>query len=211
MGINNDDMDDGIVYLLTNPAMPNLVKIGMTTRNEVHIRMAELYSTGVPLPFSCEYAGRVNDVKQVERALHQAFQPNRVNPAREFFEIDLEQAMPILKLLSVEDCTPQVSDELDKVDTVSKKAGQDFKRKRRPTFNFSEMGISPGTELLSNDGQHSCTVVDDRLVNYEGQVQSFTSATQKMLGLDYRVAPNFYWYLDGKQLRDIYNERYPHE
>ena len=44
-------MEEGIVYLLTNPSMPSLVKIGMTTRNEVHVRMGELYSTGVPLPF----------------------------------------------------------------------------------------------------------------------------------------------------------------
>lgn len=28
-------MEEGIVYILTNPAMPNLVKIGMTTRQEV--------------------------------------------------------------------------------------------------------------------------------------------------------------------------------
>lgn len=204
-------MEEGIVYLLTNPSMPSLVKIGMTTRNEVHARMGELYSTGVPLPFTCEYAGRVKDVKQVERALHQAFQPSRVNPAREFFEIDVEQALPILRLLSLEDCTPQVNGELDKVDLVSKNAEQEYKRKRRPTFNFYEMGINAGTELLSADGEHTCLVVDERQVEYQGIVQSFTAATQKMLGLDYRVAPNFYWYLNGVQLRDIYNERYPHE
>ena len=49
-------MKDGIVYVLTNPAFPNLVKIGITTRDEVQVRMAELYTTGVPLPFKCVYA-----------------------------------------------------------------------------------------------------------------------------------------------------------
>ena len=46
---------EGSVYVLTNPAMPNMVKIGKTTR-DVELRLADLYSTGVPLPFECEYA-----------------------------------------------------------------------------------------------------------------------------------------------------------
>ena len=41
---------EGIVYVLKNPAFTNLVKIGITTRDEVHVRMSELYTTGVPLP-----------------------------------------------------------------------------------------------------------------------------------------------------------------
>ena len=49
-------MKDGIVFVLKNPAFPNLVKIGITTREEVEIRMSELYTTGVPLPFECVYA-----------------------------------------------------------------------------------------------------------------------------------------------------------
>ena len=52
---------EGSVCVLTNPAMPNMVKIGKTTRN-VELRLADLYSTGVPLPFECEYAAKVKDV-----------------------------------------------------------------------------------------------------------------------------------------------------
>ena len=48
---------EGSVYVLTNPAMPNMVKIGKTTR-DVELRLADLYSTGVPLHFECEYALR---------------------------------------------------------------------------------------------------------------------------------------------------------
>lgn len=51
-------MEEGIVYVLKNPAMPGLVKIGITTRAEVHIRMTELYTTGVPLPFECSFAAK---------------------------------------------------------------------------------------------------------------------------------------------------------
>ena len=43
-------MSEGTVYVLTNPAMPGMVKIGKTTRDVTH-RLKDLYSTGVPLPF----------------------------------------------------------------------------------------------------------------------------------------------------------------
>lgn len=39
-----------IVYVLTNEAMPGLVKIGRTN-NELAARIRALYSTSVPLPF----------------------------------------------------------------------------------------------------------------------------------------------------------------
>ena len=45
-----------IVYVLTNPAMPGLLKIGSTTQEEVDTRMKQLYSTGVPVPFDCAIA-----------------------------------------------------------------------------------------------------------------------------------------------------------
>ena len=73
-------MKDGIVYVLKNPAFPNLVKIGITTREEVEIRMSELYTTGVPLPFECVYAGKVGNPKTVETALNHAFSNSRINP-----------------------------------------------------------------------------------------------------------------------------------
>ena len=52
-------MEYGIVYLLTNPVMPGLVKIGMTTQEDIDKRMKELYTTGVPVPFECQFACKV--------------------------------------------------------------------------------------------------------------------------------------------------------
>ena len=40
--------------------MPGIVKIGKTTYG-MGARLNELYSTGVPLPFECAYAARVDD------------------------------------------------------------------------------------------------------------------------------------------------------
>ena len=105
---------ESTVYVLTNPAMPNIVKIGKTTRN-VELRLADLYSTGVPLPFECEYAAKVKDVDKTEKAFHTAFEPSRVNPRREFFNINPEQAIAVLELMAMEDVTPNVQKEAKKM------------------------------------------------------------------------------------------------
>ena len=80
-------MNEGIVYVLTNPAMPKLVKIGKTGRG-VETRLNDLYTTGVPLPFECAYAARVEDMDKVEKAFHNAFGQYRVNPRREFLRLN---------------------------------------------------------------------------------------------------------------------------
>ena len=43
----------GIVYVLTNAAMPGLVKIGKTAQKDLNKRLEQLYGTGVPVPFDC--------------------------------------------------------------------------------------------------------------------------------------------------------------
>ena len=64
--------------------MPNLVKISKMTK-DVELKLADLYSISVPLPFECEYAAKVKDVDKNEKVFLIAFSSNRVNPKREFF------------------------------------------------------------------------------------------------------------------------------
>ena len=45
--------------------MPGLVKIGMTTQEDIDKRMKELYTTGVPVPFEC---GVINPDEPAEPA-----------------------------------------------------------------------------------------------------------------------------------------------
>ena len=63
-------MNEGIVYVLTNPAMPKLVKIGKTGLG-VETRLNDLYITGLPLPFECAYAARVGGHGQGGESLPQ--------------------------------------------------------------------------------------------------------------------------------------------
>jgi hypothetical protein len=201
-------MKDGIVYVLTNPAFPNLVKIGITTRDEVQVRMAELYTTGVPLPFKCVYAGKVDDPKKVEGALHHAFSNTRVNPSREFFDIDESQAIAVLKLISNEEITPIISDELDKVDEISKKAGKKYSRSKRPSQNFVEMGIAIGETLTTADGLITCKIAEEKKVEYEGEIMSLTRLTKKLKDVEYAPQPGLHWFYNGKSVKELYDETY---
>jgi hypothetical protein len=198
----------GIVYILTNPSIPNMIKIGMTTHEDVKMRMAQIYTTGVPLPFECVYAAKVANHDKVEKALHIAFGPDRVNPKREFFEIEPSQAIAIIKLMEIEDVTPKVAQEKEQVDEIDREAGEAYAKKKRPNLNFSEMGIPVGSELVSVANGEVITVAGDRAVNFRGEETSLTNATRIILGNGYHVAPGPYWTYNGKKIRDIYNETY---
>jgi hypothetical protein len=199
-----------IVYVLTNPAMPGLVKIGITGQDEdAAKRISQLYTSGVPVPFKLEFACRVPNASGVERALHTAFAPNRVNPRRELFEIEPDQAIAILRLLHVEDATNELASQPSDVDTQSLAAGEQLRRSRRPNMNFSEMGIPVGSTLICvDDGITTVTVMDAKKVRFGDDELSLTAATQRLLGLDYAVQPSPHWTFEGKSLHDIYNETY---
>jgi len=197
----------GIVYVLTNPAMPGLVKIGKTSRNTVEIRLQELYSTGVPVPFECAYAAMIKDESAVEKAFHQAFGPYRINAKREFFQIEPDQAIALLRLMAEKDVTPEIQQEADEVDVETKSASTKLKA-RRPNLNFVEMGIPIGSTINFIDTNESATIVTERKVEYEGEHISLTALTRKLLSNEHDVAPAPYWYFQGKVLRELYNETY---
>jgi len=199
----------GIVYVITNPAMPGLVKIGRTAYEDAKMRMKELFSTGVPMEFQLAYACKVVETEKVEKALHIAFAPNRVHLKREFFQIDPGQAIAILQLLHTEEVTIEVAT-LTGIDGPTTSDGDEQFGQRRPNLNFQEMQIPVGSTLDSVvEATANSTVIGPRKVNFQGADMSLTAATRKVLGLPYSVAPGPYWKFNGSLIRDIYNETYP--
>lgn len=202
----------GIVYVLTNSVMPGLVKIGMTTRGNIDARMKELYSTGVPVPFDCVYACevKVSDCAKIEKALHKAFEPNRINANREFFRIDATQATAIFELFDRKDITSEVTAEIENDLTVEDKAASEkIKSARRPPLNYREMGINTGAKLtFVKDSSVQVAISEDKKVSYNGEELSLTAVTKKLLGITHALQPTAYWEYEGKNLRDIYDETY---
>lgn len=84
-------MSKGYVYILSNEAMPGLLKIGKTTR-DVNGRANELYQTGVPTPFKVEAQFATPDCDSLEARVHESLGEFRLSPSREFFRVDLSRA-----------------------------------------------------------------------------------------------------------------------
>ena len=204
--------DNEIVYVLTNPAMPGLTKIGKTRQEDVETRLGQLYTSGVPVPFECAYACKVKDCTKVEEAFHLAFGNTRVNPKREFFKVEPERVIAVLKLLAVEEVTPQVEKELTEgLDSTDKESRENLERVRRPIMNFKAMGIPVGAILSYREGNATVTVVDERHVNYNGRVCFLTAVTKELMGLDTSIQPAPYWLYEGKTLKKIYDETFADE
>ncbi len=198
-----------IVYVLTNPAMPGLVKIGWTTQEDANVRISQLYSTGVPVPFTLEFACKVSNAIEVERALHIAFSPNRINPRREFFKIDPEQAIAILRLLHTEDATIEVEQQPIDLDQESLAAAEQLKP-RRPNLSFVDMGIPIGSTLQCVENDATVMVIGPRKVRIDHEDLSLTEATRRVLNLESPTDPTPKWTFNGRRLREIYNETYPY-
>ena len=120
----------GYVYIASNPSyQENLVKIGSS--NKPNIRMKQLYSTGVPEPFSIVYLLRCydNTHEKVEKEIHDKFDSCRTNPRREFFFLPRRQMEELREVLEDQD-GDLVDEEASPIDEeiadVSQDGGDDF-------------------------------------------------------------------------------------
>lgn len=203
------EIENNIVYVLSNPAMPGLVKIGKTNSQDIKTRMSQLYTTGVPLPFDCEYACKVKDCTQVEKAFHNAFGNIRINDKREFFEIEPERVIAVLELLALEDVSPEISKELlQDISPSEQESSNKMKQNRRKISNFHEMGIPNGSILHYINGDEEVEVISERKVKYNGEIISLTAITKKLLDITRPLQPSPYWTFKGKKLKEIYEETY---
>lgn len=180
--------------------MPGYVKVGRTSTN-LEQRIRELNSsTSIPLSFTAFYACTVKNAQFVEHQLHDAFDDNRVNPRREFFNIAPERVVAALKLAEIENITPRK----DFVETKEDQKALNEARERRSKFNFKMVDIPLGAELVfSRDENIKATVIDINStdsIELNGKKTSLSKSAQKILGYNYPVAGTDYWMYDGETL-----------
>lgn len=207
-----------IIYVLRNLGMPGLLKIGRTDRDDPARRMEELYTTGVPFPFECVKAIEVKATKNLEKVLHRAFHPYRVNPGREFFRLDEDQVVAILESWPdgrdvTEPTNAKSDEEVPKEDVAARERER---KRRRPNLDFSDLDIQEGEPLVftnpSGDRLEAieAIVVGPKKVRFEDEEMFLTRATNRALGNDDRepIRPAPYWSYEGKLLSDLYEEVY---
>jgi hypothetical protein len=87
-----------IIYIMSNPTFPGLLKIGYTGK-DIEIRRKDLSShTGVPTPFKVEFVYKLHARgEEMERELHKCLKEYRTSNQREFFDIPLKEAINTVK------------------------------------------------------------------------------------------------------------------
>jgi hypothetical protein len=89
----SDDPNAGWIYILSTRELPNLLKVGVTTRT-VQDRVKEINAaTGVAIPFGVRCCWRVVAPHQSERILHKVLDGARIRADREFFRIGFSEAV----------------------------------------------------------------------------------------------------------------------
>lgn len=84
----------GWVYVISNAAMPDLLKIGFSLKDPV-LRARELAHTGSPLPYKVEYEVLLENPREVEQRTHQHLAIQR--EGKEWFRCTLSQAITAIK------------------------------------------------------------------------------------------------------------------
>lgn len=207
---------EGILYVLTNERMPDLVKIGIVERGstaaDLQKRVTEISgTTGVPLPFEVHYAVRLRDPRSLERKLSRLFGEERVNPRREFFEVDPEKAVIAIGIGNHEELVTVETGAED----AAEQAALEKAKSRRPRINMMNLGLNAGDELtFTRDDTIKATVADGTRIEFEGQTITLSAAAGLVLGRMGRsntsVAGSQYWAYNGETLEAL-RHRLEHE
>ena len=190
------------VYILTNEAMPGIIKIGWTDKN-VEERMKELDKTSTPVPFTCYFAKRVEEPTFVESKLHEAFDEFRIRDNREFFRMSPDQAKAALEIANGTDVTPKG----DVVESESDRVALN-KERNRNRFNFDEAGIDAGEILeFKKDPSITAKVLDNGQIDFRGTRTSLSQSAliivQEMGYKWNKIAGPQFWMYKGKTLYEI--------
>ena len=90
---------DQSVYILESESMPDMVKIGYTKGDPIDRANTLSKSTGVPTPFNVVYSYSCFNGERIEKAVHKHFRQQRVNKQREFFYVEIDEAIKIIEAL----------------------------------------------------------------------------------------------------------------
>ena len=84
----------GWVYIITNAAMPDLVKVGYSTKDP-DLRAAELSHTGSPLPYVVVYELLIRNPFEIEQKTHALLRDRR--EGKEWFRCSVESAIKCVR------------------------------------------------------------------------------------------------------------------
>jgi len=208
----------GVIYILTNPSFPEYVKIGYA--DDIYKRLRQLNrSECIPFAFrvyaTYEVSSRLYDLK-----IHSII--DKLNPnlrsvesfdgkqrVREFYAMSPEDAYLILEAIAeIHGCADKLklatpTDEEKRAEETAKEIDSESSE-RASNFSFSKCQIPIGDRIeYCENPSITAIVVDDRNVEYNGEVMSLRALAKVLSGKKYSIAgPKFFKYR-GEWLNDI--------
>ncbi len=213
----------GVIYILTNPAFPQYVKIGYAQDLEKRLKQLNRSET---LPFAFRaYAVYAVESGLTDKSLHSII--DSLNPdlraienfdgkkrIKEFYAMSAEDAYRLLE------CIAKISGTTDRLKRM-KPEGHEIEDEntarevreaaRRGPFRFSMCGIRPGEEVVFvEDETKKAMVVDDRHVRFGKETISLSALAKCLLGCHHPVQGTLHFKYKGEVLDDIRKEREAH-
>lgn len=192
-------MAKGYIYIMTNPCLQNMVKIGYAT--DVEERRKQLSTTALPYEYEVyatyETSGKLED-KKLHKLIDNLNPDLRVSKNREFFVMSAADAYELLEVIAT------ISGSQDKLQ--KKQVNPVQQKAKRPAINFTKCGIPIGAELVFiEDDSVKVIVESDRKVLYNNEITSLSAVVGKMKGVKSIQGPSFFTY-NGKLITEIADE-----
>ena len=180
-------MNEGNVYVLSNPLLDGFVKIGNTIN--IDSRLGTL-NTALPEDMVVEHVGNFVDYKSVENDAHKAFQPYHHN--REWFKVAPQTAVAFLKhhrnAIDKEDCEENTEEETVKVKVPDIQLDDHFEVGYEFNCSYDDTAIYVGNNYVEVDGV----------------VKKYSRAAGDIL--NYRISGADFWRVeDGSTIRQYVN------
>ncbi len=182
-------MSKGYIYIMTNPCLKDMVKIGYATN--VEERRRQLSTTALPYEYEVyatyETSGNLED-KKLHKLIDILNPDLRVSKNREFFVMTAEDAYDLLEAIAM------ISDSQDKLKRL-KNTKKTEKRTKNPPVNFTKCNIPIGAELIfTEDPSVKVTVASERKVSYNNELTSLSAIVQSIRGMRSAAGPSYFTY-----------------
>lgn len=192
-------MAKGFIYIMTNPALKDMVKIGFA--KDVEARRKQLSTTALPYEYEVyatyETSGNLED-KKLHKMIDNLNPDLRVSSNREFFVMSPQEAFDLLESIATISGT---KDKLKKVKVVEAKR----QKVRKPPVNFAKCGIPIGAKIVFvDDPTVVATIISERKVEYNGEITSMSAISDRIKG--YPTSGPYYFTYNGKRISDIAQE-----
>lgn len=195
-------MAKGYIYVMTNPALHNMVKIGYS--KDVEERRRKLSTTALPFEYEVfatyETEGKLED-KILHKLIDKLNPDLKVSKNREFYMMTPEDAYELLEAIKY------ISGSDNELKRCKENPSINKDKNKKPPINFAKCGIPVGAELVFiEDTNIKVTVVSEKKVEYKGEEISLSTLAQELKHLKAKPQGTAFFTYNDRPLIDIANE-----